>query len=1219
MESVSNNKENIRNISIIAHVDHGKTYSFGTKIRLSNGDTKLVENLTLDDYVLGLDGLSKKIVEIHKGKGQLYEICQKVGKNYTVNGNHILVLKFTNVEGIYWDPKRNYYKARYIQNMRIHDKCFQHDNSKPLTKESKKLLYKDAQDFLKTKSEEQGYNHKGDIIEISVNDYLALSVNMKRILYGFKQGVEFEEKEIDLDPYMLGLWLGDGTPDCAEITNIDEPIIDYIYEYAEINNILIKNRDDYHYKFIDGGLIKGKWIDNVFLENLEKYNLINNKHIPKNYLYNSREIRLKVLAGLIDSNGYYFDNMYEIFQKSDYLFRNIRELCASLGLQVTWQKVNATGYKPDGSCIPGIYNSILFSGKGLEEIPVLLERNRAKPVKDIDCLITQIEVIPLYIGRYAGFQIEGDGKFFGTDFTVMHNSTMTDALVCRAGLISEKAAGDARWTDGREDEKTRGITIKSTGVSATYDVNGEIYNINLVDSPGHIDFSHEVSAALRITDGAIVVIDAVEGVAVQTETVLRQALAEQVKPILYINKMDRCIFELQLSAEEIYQKLVKMIESVNCIISTYKSDDSQLNLDLTPELGNVFFGSAIHGWGFGIKQFAKLYASKFGSDESKLMSQLWGEKYFDPITNKIGSKNEANGKPLQRTFCKFILQPILDLIKAINTKSVPKYTKMFSSLGIKMNKNELELAEKEIYKLAMKRFLPLADALLDGIVCHLPNPIKAQKYRYTTLYDGPLDDECGLAIKNCDDNGPLIVYISKMIPMDDGSRFYAFGRVFSGTASVGQKVRILGSNYKNGSSVDCYENKSIKGVAKMIGGKAVQCESVSCGNTIALIGVDQYLLKSGTITTSASAHPIKTMKFSVSPIVQVAVSPKNPGELPKLVEGMKKLSKSDPSVQCFLNESGDHIVAGVGELHIEICLNDLKEFMKTDINVSQPIVPLRETVLFQSEQVCLSKSPNKHNRLYMSAEPIDTKLVTDMEENIITSRDEINKRAKYLSENYDWDPTDAKKIWAFGPEGNESTNLLIDTTKGVQYLNEIKDSINNAFKETMIKGVLCEEPVRGVRFNITDVSLHADAVHRGGGQIIPTAMRCLKAAMLTAKPAIMEPVFLVEIQVPQTFVGAVYSCLQNKRGQVTSQEQLVGELYIIRGNLPVYSSFGFSSFLREKTSGQASAQLSFDHWRIVDGDPFDKDSFAGKMVCETRKRKGLCEEIPPITNFLDKL
>lgn len=465
---------------------------------------------------------------------------------------------------------------------------------------------------------------------------------------------------------------------------------------------------------------------------------------------------------------------------------------------------------------------------------------------------------------------------------VDHGKTvLSDALIQHAGLISEDNAGTQRYTDNREDEKARGITIKSTGVSMEYEFENNKYQINLVDTPGHVDFSSEVSAGLRITDGAIVVVDAIEGVSVQTETVLRQALAEQVKPILLINKLDRYIFELKLEPEEIYQRLTRIIESVNVIISTFKTDNSTLKLDLSPELGNVFFGSGLHSWGFGLHNFAKMYTKKFGIDENKLMKLFWGDNYFDTESKKITKDTQRNNTTLERTFCKFVIGPILKLVGHIMNKEQEEYKKMLNVLDIKLNLQDLAKPEKDIYKLVMRRFLPLSETLLYGIVNHLPSPSQAQQYRYVTLYDGLLEDDTALAIKNCDPNGHLMIYISKMIPMNDGGRFYAFGRVFSGTVRSGQKVRIMGANYQYGKQDDHFENKSIQRVCRMVGGKVEACNEISCGNTVALVGIDQYLLKSGTITTSPTAYPIKTMKFSVSPVVRVSVSPKNPSELPK--------------------------------------------------------------------------------------------------------------------------------------------------------------------------------------------------------------------------------------------------------------------------------------------------------------------------------------------------
>ena len=810
-------------------------------------------------------------------------------------------------------------------------------------------------------------------------------------------------------------------------------------------------------------------------------------------------------------------------------------------------------------------------------------------------------------------------------------STLTDTLANRAGLVSDQDTGTKRITDNREDEINRGITIKSTGLSMTYDYEGKTYNVNLVDSPGHVDFSSEVSAALRITDGAIVVVDSVEGVAVQTETVLRQSLAEQVQPILFVNKMDRYIFELHLDAEAAYQRLTRIIETVNVILSTYKTDNTKLKLELSPDQETVYFGSGLHSWGFGIHTFARFYSKKLGVDEATLMKKLWGDYYFDDETKKIVKEPMKNGKPLERTFCKFVLQPVFDMARSIINKDEEKRTKLFKLYNITLTPSEIARAsketdaeEKKLYKAAMRKFVPLSDALLHGIINHLPSPQKAQQYRFLTLYDGPHDDEAAVAIRDCDPKGPLMLYISKMIPMDDGGQFFAFGRIFSGTVSIGQKVRIMGANYKPGSKTDVYENKSIQRVVKMVSSKIEPCESVECGNTVAIVGVDQYLLKSGTITTSATACPIRTMKFSVSPVVRVAVEPLNAVDLPKLVKGLAKLSKSDPCVQCLSTEAGEHIVAATGELHREICLSDLKKFInpkdpESTIKVSTPVVPLRETVTEKSSIMCLAKSPNKHNRLYLQAEPIAEPLVKMLASRELHSRGDVNAQSRIFV-SHGWDANDSKKIWAFGPEGDEEVNLFVDTTKGVDHLNEIKDSVVSGFMIQTSAGVLCGEPVRGVRFNLNDVTLHSDAVHRGGGQIIPTAQRAMAASCLTAKPAIMEPVYLAEILVPSNYVGTVYSCISHKRGTVFNEESSPDNpLCNIKAYLPVLESFGFNGFLRSQTSGQASPQMVFSHWQVMPGDPLDASTPSGKVVKETRKRKGLPEAVPHLDNYLDKL
>ena len=518
-----------------------------------------------------------------------------------------------------------------------------------------------------------------------------------------------------------------------------------------------------------------------------------------------------------------------------------------------------------------------------------------------------------------------------------------------------------------------------------------------------------------------------------------------------------------------------------------------------------------------------------------------------------------------------------------------------------------------------QKWINAAEALIEMIILKLPSPKKAQKYRAAMLYEGPQGDECYNSIANCDKNGPLMIFISKMVPTNDKGRFYAFGRVFAGTVATGQKVRIMGPNYKPGDRNDL-NVKNIQRTVLMMGGKVEQVPDVPCGNTVGLVGVDQYLMKQGTISDHEGAHCIKVMKYSVSPVVRVAVEVKNASDLPKLVEGLRKLSKSDPLVVCTTEESGEHVIAGCGELHVEICLKDLEEeYAKCPIKKGDPVVQYKETVTEESSQTCLSKSPNKHNRIFCMASPLGEDLADKIEDDKITPKQDPKERARLLQDVFEWDPNDAKKIWCFGPE-TTGANLLVDTTKQVQYLNEIKDSMEAAFQWATKEGAMTDEQMRGIRFNIMDVALHADAIHRGGGQIVPTARRVFYASELTAAPRFVEPIFKVEIQCPDDAVGGIYQCLSQRRGVVESEDPIAGTpLVNMTAFLPVAESFGFTQALRAATSGRAFPQCVFDHWEMLNGDPYEAGSKGATLVEQIRARKGLRPGIPGLDNFIDKL
>lgn len=859
-----------------------------------------------------------------------------------------------------------------------------------------------------------------------------------------------------------------------------------------------------------------------------------------------------------------------------------------------------------------------------------------------------------------------DAKFIRNLSVIAHvdhgKSTLTDSLIGAAGIIAAAKAGDTRFMDTRADEQDRTITIKSTAVSLHFGLENWRLNtmdmkaaaalaakkskkkkkkkkakeikppaegeprpktsflINLIDSPGHVDFSSEVTAALRVTDGALVVVDCVEGVCVQTETVLRQAIAERIKPILFVNKLDRVFLELMMEPEDCFQMFSRAIESVNVVIATY-NDDLLGDVQVYPEQGTVGFGSGLHSWGFTISKFALFYSKKFGVPVSKLMTKLWGSNFFNAKKKKWTSKQFVGGEELKRGFCQFIMEPMVNLTTAVMNNKKEVVDSMVSKLEIKLPKEAADLVGKPLLKTLMRTWLPAADALLEMIINHLPSPAIAQRYRIENLYSGPMDDDAALAIKACDPTGPVMMYISKMVPTSEKGRFYAFGRIFSGKIKTGQTIRIQGPDYIPGKKTDLFVKK-VQRVVLMMGRYVEQLSDCPCGNIIGLVGVDQYILKSGTITTFAGAHNFVTMKYSVSPVVRVSVEVKNASDLPKLMDGLKRLSKSDPLVQTFTAATGEHIVAGCGELHLEVCIKDLREeFMKgAPLICNDPVVSFCETVTAETDITCCSKSPNKHNRVYLVAEPLGDDVTNAIVKGDIYPDQDPKKRARILADDFDWDVTDARKIWTFGCPPDGTPNVFVDSTKGVQYLNEVKDSIVGAFLQVTCAGIICEEALRGLRVSLLDLTMHADAIHRGAGQMMPPTKRCIYACQIRSGPALLEPLYMCDITVPQNAVSGVYATLNQRRGMVETTEERPGTpLCKVKAYLPVLESFGFTNLLRANTSGQAFPQMIFSHWQVITGDPFDEGSMSNKICMDVRKRKGLKMVLPVFGDYYDKL
>lgn len=855
-------------------------------------------------------------------------------------------------------------------------------------------------------------------------------------------------------------------------------------------------------------------------------------------------------------------------------------------------------------------------------------------------------------------------------------STLSDSLVSRAGLIAQARAGDAHFMSVREDEKKRTITIKSASVSLVFDVptrlktqpvkggwskeqsdalraaklekgreeegSGEKpaeakgpttkvlpYLVNLIDSPGHVDFSSEVTAALRVTDGALVLVDCIEGVCVQTETVLRQALGERIRPVLFLNKLDRIFAELDADPEEAYQALARTVESVNVIISLHQ--DAVLD-DQTvwPQNGSVGFGSGLLGFGFTLGDFAQLYAGKFDMSRQKLMKKLWGDHYWDPrakrwLTTPVGS----SGKKLRRGFVQFVLDPLRQLFKHIREQDHAAIARFASNLNIVLPADIKERQGRELARGVLQAWLPAADALLDMIVHHLPSPPEAQRYRADTLYAGPMDDEAARALRSCDPNGPLMLFVTKMVPSADRKRFFAFGRVFSGTVRAGQQVRILGPGYVPGSKTDLTV-ASVQGVVLMMGPYCEPASEMTAGNMVGLSGIDQHLQKTGTITTLSTAYGFQALRFSVAPIVRVAVSVENPAHLSKLNTGLRRLAKSDGLVQCYVSQTGEHIVAGCGELHLEVCLKDLREDFLKDVplRVSQPVVSFCETVTEETSTIVCTKSPNKHNRLYMTAQPLGdelTALLATSSGSASLETLDAKTLSRRLVDEFKWEAETARKVWTFGlPVDNARANALVDLTKGVSYLQDIRDAVCAGFQQVTQTGVFTGEPLRGVRFNLIDCKIHRDPAHRGDSQLGAATRRAIYGCQYKAAPRLLEPLYLADITVPQAAVAGAYSTLRLRRAVIRPEESgpSSGGVCKVQAYLPVIESFGFTEALRKATGGQAFPQLSFWGYALVKGDltqPEAEGNLGFKFMTEIRKRKGLPDHPPPFSEFHDQI
>jgi len=702
-------------------------------------------------------------------------------------------------------------------------------------------------------------------------------------------------------------------------------------------------------------------------------------------------------------------------------------------------------------------------------------------------------------------------------------TTTTDSLLSGAGLLSPKLAGEALVLDYLEEEQKRGMTIKTANISLLHEVKDKSYLVNLIDTPGHVDFTGKVTRALRAIDGAIVVIDAVEEVMVQTETVTRQALAERVRPVLYINKIDRLIREIKLTPDEIQKKLVRIIQDFNNLIEIYGETGFKEKWKVDPTKAQVAFGASLHRWGFTMD-----------------IAQEKGIKFSD----------------------------IVEAYQQDRWKELPGT-------------------------------LPLHNALLDMAVKNLPNPIEAQKYRVPQVWKGDIDSDIGKAMLTCDPSGPTVMCVTGA-QMDPHAGIVATGRLFSGEVKEGDQIYLVGAK----------KDYRVQQVSMYMGAFREVVGRIDAGNIAALLGLD--LARAGETIIDLGHKdvmtPFERIKYVSEPVVTIAIEPKQAKDLPRLVDVMHRLSIEDPNLVTTINkETGEYLLSGMGELHLEIACKFLRDYSGgLEIVTSQPIVVYREGIAGQGI-TAMGKSPNKHNKFWIQVEPLDDRVVELIDKGEIAEEMSRKRIDAVLRSEAKWPTDEAKNVWAL----EEHKNILLDLTKGIQFLREAKDMIISGFRWACQNGPLCEEPIRGVRVKLMDVSLHEDPVHRGPAQVMPATRRALLGSFLTGKPVLLEPIYKIGVSVPQQWVGDVSSMITRKRGRIISSQQK-GPITMIEGYIPVSETFGLAADMRSTTSGHAFWQCTFDHWEKV------PESIAAEVIKQIRERRGLQPEIPTADKFIDE-
>lgn len=799
--------------------------------------------------------------------------------------------------------------------------------------------------------------------------------------------------------------------------------------------------------------------------------------------------------------------------------------------------------------------------------------------------------------------------------------------IAKMAKPSEKAFG---YTDVHQLERQRKIGLKSMPITlVAQNTKGKSLALNIIDTPGHVNFLDEVVAGLRLADGLVLVVDAVEGVMANTERIIQAAIREQLSITLVINKVDRLIMELRLPPDDAYFKLKLTIEEVNSLIAACPLGTPDMRL--SPELGNVCFASASFGWCFSLESFAKQYIEQWSMPVSPkdLAKRLWGDIYYHSGKRTFMRKRAKDSKEARRSFIHFILEPLYKIYAQVAGEDMPQLRPVLESLGIQLRQTDYDMDTRSLLRRVLCQFFGPPTGFVDMCASHIKSPLENAPTKTKNLYTGSMDSKTAQSMQQCNGDGPLVVAATKMYPSTNATEFYTLGRILSGTVTQAQRVRVLGEGFVTGDDEDTAV-ATVDGLWIHCSRYKIPVTGLSAGGWVLLGGVDGPISKTATLvdidTDEDKLSIVRPLTFAAEAVVKIAVEPVNPTELPKMLSGLRKINKTYLMSQTKVEESGEHIVLGTGELYLDCLMHDLRTmYAEIEIKVSDPVVTFRETVSETSSLKVFGDSPNGKNRLTIIAEPLEQGIAEDIQAGHVTLDWTPRQVGQYFESHYDWDILAGRSIWAFGP-GPQGPNMLSDDTlpdeTNKSRLRSVKDAVGQGFQWAVREGPLCDEPIHNGRFRILNADISDTAIHRSGGQIIPMARRVCYSSFLTAEPRLMEPVNVVEIQAPPDSVSAVYTVLGRRRGHVTHDMPKPGSpMYMIRALIPAIDSGGFETDLRTYTGGQVFCQHYFDHWQVVPGDPLDTDvalqplepssgqQLARDFMLKTRRRKGLSDMV----------